>query len=854
MHGQSKRVAVLLMALAVCTSTVSTGCQSLRIPAIDPSGRRLFLPPPNYTTLASASPATQQFGILPTPAWSPPPFPPPCPDSPPPPTYPTYIEPDCGSPQSVPVVVAPQVLQAPRQDRLTLTPKRILSPVGSEVVLVSGLCGHKGYYLKREPIEWTINRPGVGQFVEVASERSGWRWLWDTKPGKVGADLAIGRTSVLPETITQGNSDVTDDVRVVSGQTWVSVTSPVEGTTRVTAFSPNVEDWTLRKQTATIYWIDAEWTLPAPAVVPAGQTHLLNTKLTRSDGVTPLEGYIVRYEVTGGPPASFAPSGESAVDVISDPQGNAAVEIAQAPGQGGTTQVRIRIVRPQCGDEPSLEIGSGWTSLTWSAPQLALSMSGPASAALDSTAAYQITVTNPGDLPARDVVVSDVLPAGLTLIGSDPPAAPMGDRLEWRLGDLPGQMSQTITLNCRVSGRGDVRHCASARTADGLTADDCVTTRVSAPSLSVNMTGPETAEVGDQVEFRIEITNLAPETLRNVTLIDSFDAGLEQTDGEPSPMYLPLGDLEAGGVRRKAVRFHVRSAGQLRHILEASADNSEKVVATALLDATQPAAPVVPDRPSVSISLTGSGQVQVGRDAAFEIVVANNGNVPLTGVQVVYRYPDSFTPSGTLPTVAAHQPGALIWQVERLEVGQRTTFQVGCTTTRAGAAVGRAEVTTQQDVSNAAQQTTNVTPATAPPGAENPPPDGGAGQENVPVTGNLSISIADQADPVRVGQRVTYLIVVKNDRNVSDKNVAVTISFPAGLDFKSLRGPIQPVRSSSREVDLAPIAELRAGESVTLRVEAEPQRAGRFVVRSSVTSLRSGDGLSSEADTTVNAP
>jgi uncharacterized repeat protein (TIGR01451 family) len=835
------------MALAVCTST---GCRSIRIPAIDPSGRRLFLPPPNYTTLAGPSPATNQFGILPTPAWTSPPLPPPCPDQPPPP--PTFLEPDCGAPQSVPVVVAPQVLQTPRQDRLTLTPKRIVAPIGSEVVLVSGLCGHKGYYLKREPIEWTLNRPGVGQFVEVSAERSAWKWLWATQPAKVGADLAVSRTHVLPQTITRGNADVTDDVRVVSGQTWVSVTSPMEGTSRVTAYAPDVEDWSLRKQTATIYWVDAQWSLPAPAVVPAGQTHLLNTKLTRSDGVTPLEGYIVRYEVNGGPPASFAPSGASAVDVISDPEGNAAVEISQAPDQAGTTQIRIRIIRPQCGGEPSIEIGGGFTSLTWSAPGLALSMSGPATAELNSTANYQITVNNPGDMPARDVVVSDVLPPGLTLIGSDPPATPLGDRLEWRLGDLSGLASQTITLNCRTGRRGDIQHCATARTADGLTAEDCVTTRISAPLLSVSMTGPETAEVGEQVEFRVEITNLAQETLRNVTLIDTFDAGLQQVDGEASPIQRSLGDLEAGGTRRIAVRFIVKAPGQLRNQLEAFAENSEKVVATALLNATQPAAPVVPDRPQVSASLTGGGQVVVGQNNTFNIGVANTGNVPLTGVQVVFRYPDSLIPAGTERAVTAHTPGNLIWRIERLEVGQRLSWRLECTAQRADAtAASRLEVTSEQNASDSAGQTTNITPPAAPedggpgPGRE---PDGGA------VTGRLTLSVADQADPIRVGQRETYLIVIKNDRNVSDKNVQLTVSFPEGLAFKSVRGPVRAARSSAREMDLAPIAELRAGESVTIRVEAEAQRAGQLTVRASVKSLRSPAGVSAQAETTVNAP
>ncbi len=81
--------------------------------------------------------------------------------------------------------------------------------------------------------------------MEVSAERDAWKWLWLTQPGKVSADLAIGRTAVLPHTITKGNADPSDDVRVVKGQTWVSVTSPTEGTSRVTAYAPDVENWAL---------------------------------------------------------------------------------------------------------------------------------------------------------------------------------------------------------------------------------------------------------------------------------------------------------------------------------------------------------------------------------------------------------------------------------------------------------------------------------------------------------------------------------------------------------------------------------------------------------------------------------
>lgn len=858
MHGRTNRAAILLTALAVCAAGV--GCQALRIPAIDPSGRRLFLPPPNYTTLAGPSPATQQFGILPTPAWSAPPLPPPCLDAPAPPTA-FVAEPECGVPlpAPTPAIVVPQGAQQPHREQLTLAPKSIIAPVGSEVVLVAGLCSGKGYYLKREPIDWTITRESVGQFVQVPNEHSVWRHLWNIQPEKRSGDLAAARTQVKPVTITRGNADPSDDVHVASGQSWVTVTSEIEGTSRVMAYSPGVDDWSLRKQTATIYWVDAQWQLPAPACVPAGQTHLLITRLTRSDGVTPICGYVVRYEVVGGPPVSFAPSGASTVDVFSDEQGNAAVEISQPPNQPGTSEIRISIIRPpqQTGD-PTLTLGQGFTSLTWSAPGLALGISGPASAAMDSTVTYQINVTNPGDQAARDVVVSDVLPPGLSLISSEPPGSPLGDRLEWRLGDVSGFGTQTITLHCRATRRGDVQHCASARSADGLTADDCVTTRIFAPSLSLTMTGPETAEVGQRIEFHVEVTNTGPEPLRNVSVTDRFDAGLSHTEGERSPIERVIESIPAGQTVRLAVPFNVVAPGRLCHTLEAVAEGGEKAVASTCVTVTQPAQPVQPEvqnRPALQTALSGPVDVRVGELPLYSLRVTNTGNVPLTNVAVSYRYPASLEPKSATGG-NEHVGAALIWRVATLAVGQSSNLQVQCLALRADiGAVGRVEATSDQNASHNSEFTTRISPAAAPPGVVPGGVPPGAAAETVPVTGNLTVAISGLVNPARVGQVVTYLVTIKNDRNVSDKDVRCSVIFPAGMsDFKFRSDVPHTVQIGGNTVELSPFAELRAGDEISFNVDAKPTQAGQITVRAQVKSLRSPEGVSDDAQTTVTAP
>src|SRR5690606_13368631 len=138
-----------------------------------PSGQRIFLPPPNSTTIDWPHEGGL-FGGWPEPAFQSPPDPPLCPppadpstSTPPPiqPTIPSGPTGPCVAPGVTPSAAgpfgpagAPQVLHpgfgTPRSGLLrrhlhppdpdsavTLTPIRLVAMVGTEVVLVGGVCG-----------------------------------------------------------------------------------------------------------------------------------------------------------------------------------------------------------------------------------------------------------------------------------------------------------------------------------------------------------------------------------------------------------------------------------------------------------------------------------------------------------------------------------------------------------------------------------------------------------------------------------------------------------------------------------------------------------------------------------------
>src|SRR5687767_6645507 len=107
------------MLVGLCA--VLAGCGTVRLPAIDPTGERVFLPDPSYTTMVSPYDSTGIYSCFPEPAFTEPPPIPPCPDV-------------LGAAPAGTGIAAP----AP-QSRLLLTPSKIIAPINSEVVLLAGI-------------------------------------------------------------------------------------------------------------------------------------------------------------------------------------------------------------------------------------------------------------------------------------------------------------------------------------------------------------------------------------------------------------------------------------------------------------------------------------------------------------------------------------------------------------------------------------------------------------------------------------------------------------------------------------------------------------------------------------------
>ena len=106
------------------------------------------------------------------------------------------------------------------------------------------------------------------------------------------------------------------------------------------------------------------------------------------------------------------------------------------------------------------------------------------------------------------MTVRDTVPEGLQYLRSEPPAIVEGNQLTWTLAPLPAGTVRTRSRSVfRLQRVGRVTNSAGGHDGEGLQAENCATTQITAPQLKVAKAGPATGVVGVPITYQITVTN-----------------------------------------------------------------------------------------------------------------------------------------------------------------------------------------------------------------------------------------------------------------------------------------------------------------------------------------------------------
>ena len=857
------RAKIFLSIIGTLLLLLHTGCSSLGLPAIDPTGQQLFLPQPNSTTLTSP----ESCSLFPSPAFETPSTPPPCVQG---------FGPGCGGP-STSSCYDPHCNAFKDQGergQIMMTPLRVVAPVGGEVVLLAGICGEDGYLVTREPMEWMLSPDSVGQFIEVGDEAKGKLISYDldslhgtNKVEKLAVDFARGKTSATEAMITRGTPSKSDDLIVRRGQTWISLTSPTPGTSYITALAPDSKVWDRRRVTAKVHWVQGQWQFPSPQNRADRESGVLTTLVTISEGV-PAPNWKVVYRSLQ-PQVALFPNGTDTLEVRTNADGNATAELVQNNGAIGTALVSIEVVTPADSqmNTPEMVLGRGQTSVSWVAPRLSLFADGPPEAGIGQTLLYNFRIVNSGQLPATAAQARLTVPSGMRFIDASlQPANFTPSGASWDIGVLQPGQEVLISARCQAESESAYRVQFETRAEPNLYQVQSVSTNVFRPALDVTIRPTENrqeVEVGQTILMEIDVRNISNRPLTDVRVLVEAEPGLVEVNRRENSVLQTIPVLAGGEVKPIGINFLVQQPGPLRAKVSVSAPQNAFASAETSINGT--AKPASGEQLQGGVYRNVESTVVQGEDIVFSLQATNNGP-PLTGIRV-YCDPDMTLQPKSIGGDGYDQQATtatqrMTWMLDRWETGQQRTF-AGRFVAGQGGRTSRVRFTvtsleglsmTYDGAVDVTQSAIDATPPVTNP--NNPTPNNPTpGSVLPPAEGSLGLQLIESGDPVKVNAESSYRLIIKNNTNQEDNAIDIQLSLPAGVDFVSIGSNLQQLRITNRTAEgiirLEPINSLRGGETLTLSLRVIPRQPMTMQLKAFTRSVREPNGVETAVETTV---
>ena len=347
---------------------------------------------------------------------------------------------------------------------------------------------------------------------------------------------------------------------------------------------------------------------------------------------------------------------------------------------------------------------------------LTKSVSNPTPAVGD-TVTFTLTVNNAnGFSTATGVNVTDVLPAGLSLVSATPSQGTFSSNI-WNIGTLAAGQTVTLALAATVTTGGTKTNYAQVSAADQLDLDSTPNNNSDNEDDDDQVSLTPTAAIGDYVWLDTNANgqqDLGEPGINNlmVQLLDSTGTtvlGTTTTGDNPSTVAVEQGYYEFKGLAPGSyvVQFFTGGGYNAFTTQDSGADATDSdadvltgktaiyVLASGDFNQTVDAGL----RP-IDLSLTKSVSnptPAVGQNVTFTVSVTNaNGFSTATGVQVTDVLPAGLTFVSGIPSVGTYSGN--VWTIGSLNAGQTVTLVVTASVATGGTKSNYAEVTAANQV------------------------------------------------------------------------------------------------------------------------------------------------------------
>jgi len=313
-------------------------------------------------------------------------------------------------------------------------------------------------------------------------------------------------------------------------------------------------------------------------------------------------------------------------------------------------------------------------------PELVVQKKGNGTIQAGDQAVFTIEVANDGEGIAKSVTLDDPLPAagGAWSIVSQPQGNPCSIQaavLSCDFGDLvPGaKVEVVVAAATRYETCGPLENLATVEAGNAPAETGEATIECRRPNLTISKNGNGPVDAGEDIRFRVEVSNAGPGVAKAVVLTDTLPSGtaapwavVSASQGSCSiaggVLTCQFGDLAAGGAASVDVSAptDTERCGTYENSASFTASNAPPGTDDASVECL---------KPNIRLLKRGNGPVDAGKKVRFTVTVANDGPGAAKGLEIEDPLPNGTAGSWKIEAKPSKGDCSITDRVLNCEIG-----------------------------------------------------------------------------------------------------------------------------------------------------------------------------------------